>query len=59
MFGLGKKPDHFTEFLEYLTEKWQMKPRYAAAFLNVYRTDISVMHEQGLKRPTRRRSLEA
>ena len=50
MFELGKKPDHFTEFLEYLTEKWQMKPRYAAAFLNAYRTDISVMHEQGLKR---------
>lgn len=50
MFGFGKKPDHFPEFLEFLTEKWQMKPRYAAAFLNAYRTDISVMHEQGLKR---------
>ena len=50
MFGFDKKPDHFPEFLEYVTEKWQMKPRFAAAFLNAYRTDISLMHEQGLKR---------
>ena len=50
MFGFGKKPDHYPEFLEYLTERWRMKPRYAAAFLNAYRTDISVMHEEGLKR---------
>lgn len=50
MFGFTKRPDHFTLFLEHLTEQWQMKPRYAAAFLNAYRTDISVMHEQGLQR---------
>ena len=50
MFGFGKKPDHFTEFLEYLVERWQMKTRYAGAFLSAYRTDISVMHEQGLER---------
>jgi len=50
MFGFGKKPDHYAEFLEYCTERWQMKPRFAAAFLNAYRSDISVLHEQGLKR---------
>ena len=50
MFGFGKKPDHYAEFLEYLTDHWHMKPRFAAAFLNAYRTDISVMLEQGLKR---------
>lgn len=50
MFGFGKKPDHFTTLLEYLVEHWQMKTRYASAFLSAYRTDISAMHEQGLKR---------
>lgn len=50
MFGFGRKPDHFNEFLEYLVDDWQMKARYAAAFLSAYRMDISVMHEDGLKR---------
>lgn len=50
MFGFGRKPDHFNDFMEYLVERWQMKTRYAAAFLSAYRTDISVLHEDGLKR---------
>ncbi len=49
MFGFGRKPDHFATFLEYLIERWNMKARFAGAFLSAYRTDISVMHE-GLKR---------
>lgn len=50
MFGFGNKPDHFTPLLEYLVEHWQMKTRYASAFLSAYRADISILHEQGLKR---------
>ena len=50
MFGFGKKPDHFTSLLEYLVDDWQMKTRYASAFLSAYRSDISALHDSGLKR---------
>lgn len=42
MFGFRRqKPDHYAELLEYLTDHWQMKPRYAAAFCNAYRDQLS------------------
>jgi hypothetical protein len=49
MFGFGKAPDHFAELLEYLLENWDMRARYASAFLTAYRAPISKLHEQGLK----------
>ena len=49
MFGFGRKPDHFNEFMEYLIEDWHMNARYASAFLSAYRTDISVYYDQGIE----------
>lgn len=49
MFGFGKAPDHFAELLAYLVEDWDMRARYASAFLTAYRAPISKLHEQGLK----------
>ena len=49
MSWFSKKPDHFTEFLEYLIEQWQMKTRFASAFLSAYRKEISAIHEGTLK----------
>lgn len=47
---LDRKPDHFTEFLTYLTKEWHFKDRYAQAFLSAYRADISALHDDGLAR---------
>lgn len=48
MFGFGKKPDHYADYLEYLTGSWKMRPRFAAAFLNAYRSEVSALHERVL-----------
>jgi hypothetical protein len=49
MFGFGKAPDHFSDLLEYLVETWDMRARFASAFLSEYRKPISKIHEQSLK----------
>jgi hypothetical protein len=56
MFGFGKAPDHFPELLEHLVENWDMRARYASAFLSEYRSSISKIHEQGLKNLERLRT---
>ena len=50
MFGLfGSKEatqKAYDELLNFLTEEWRMKDRYARAFLDEYRSDIAKLHKQ-------------
>ena len=49
MFGFGKRNDYYPQLLEHLVEHWGMKTKYASAFLLEYRSQISKLHESGLK----------
>ncbi|WP_374356446.1 hypothetical protein [Thermomonas sp.] len=53
MFGFGKKPDHYSDLLDHMIEEMGIKPRYAAAFLNAYRSTISTNLERGIKQTLR------
>src|SRR5712692_3748942 len=54
MFGLfGSKQDAqkaYEELLAYLTDDWEMKGRYAGAFLEAYRRSISKIYAEVMKR---------
>lgn len=54
MFGLfGSKRDAqkaYEELLAYLTDDWEMKGRYAGAFLEAYRRSISKIYGEVMKR---------
>ncbi len=49
MFGLFSSKEvtqkAYDELLEYLTDHWKMKERYARAFLDTYRHNISKIHK--------------
>ena len=42
--------EEYSELFSHLTEKWQMKPHYATAFLDTYKKDIGKMFSKGQKR---------
>ena len=54
MFGFfGPKPDEqkaFEKLLAHLTDEWNMKGRYAGAFLEAYRRNISKIFAEVMKR---------
>ena len=53
MFGFGSKADSqyaYNELLRFLTEEWEMKERYARAFLDTYRSSIAKIHKESILR---------
>jgi hypothetical protein len=51
MFGLFKKYDDvYDELYDHLVNDWQMKDRYAKAFLDVYRKTLAKIHGEGKER---------
>lgn len=47
---LDRSVDYSEDFLSYLVDEWQFRDEYAQAFLNEYGSDLSRLHDQGLKR---------
>lgn len=50
MFGLFSYEDVYDKLYEHLVSSWEMKEKYAKAFLDAYRKNISKIHSQGKKR---------
>ena len=47
---LDRAVDYGDEFFSYMVDDWQFREEYAQAFLNEYGTDLSRLHDQGLRR---------
>jgi len=51
MFGFFKSyNDEYLELYEYMTQNWEMKPKYAKLFLNTYKKSIGKIFSTGKKR---------
>ena len=59
MFWKKKHPDEYRELMSHLIDGWEMKHRYASAFLDQYRANIGKMMDSGRRKAKQVRATNA